>query len=202
MSHLKNTLKYYYSQNDVRFLKGVGFNEFVLFVILLAVVLVFAIVDISTDILDNETFAHIFLDLVLSVFALSMIGYLTHKFGQVRVALSKQLMQTSIEKDEAAKQALVWQAKAQQLKQGLSDEIETKMQDWSLSQAEREVGLLLLKGLSLKEIADIRQTSERTVRHQSLSVYAKANVAGRAELSAYFLEDFLDRSSVASKTKA
>ncbi|HVP62222.1 MAG TPA: LuxR C-terminal-related transcriptional regulator [Myxococcaceae bacterium] len=60
-----------------------------------------------------------------------------------------------------------------------------------VTEAEREVALLLLKGLSLREIAGLRETSERTVRHQSLAVYRKAGLAGRAELSAYFLEDLL-----------
>ena len=57
--------------------------------------------------------------------------------------------------------------------------------------AEEEVGLLLLKGLSMKEIADLRGTSERTAREQAGAVYAKAGLSGRAELSAFFLEDLL-----------
>jgi DNA-binding NarL/FixJ family response regulator len=63
------------------------------------------------------------------------------------------------------------------------------------------VGLLLLKGLSLKEAAEARQTSERTVRQQALAVYRKAGLAGRAELAAFFLEDLLlprDGGTVAS----
>lgn len=199
MSLLKSKLRQLYSQSDIRFLRGVGFGEFILFVVLLFAVLIFAIVDISTDILDHETYIHIIVDIVLAGFSLGMIGYLTYKFGQVRWALSSQLQQSKNEKEAAAKQVELWQSKASQLKQGLSEEIESKMNDWSLSQAEREVSLLLLKGLSLKEIADIRQTSERTVRHQSLAIYAKANVSGRAELSAFFLEDFLDRSFIESK---
>jgi DNA-binding CsgD family transcriptional regulator len=63
---------------------------------------------------------------------------------------------------------------------------------WALTTAEREVALLLLKGLSHKEAASVRGTSERTVRQQSLMVYKKAGVTGRAELSAFFLEDLLD----------
>ena len=50
---------------------------------------------------------------------------------------------------------------------------------------------LLLKGLSLREIAQLRDTSERTVREQARSVYRKAGINGRASLSAYFLEDLL-----------
>ena len=49
----------------------------------------------------------------------------------------------------------------------------------------------MLKGLSFKEIAPVRGTSERTVRQQALAVYAKAGLAGRAELAAFFLEDLL-----------
>jgi DNA-binding NarL/FixJ family response regulator len=33
--------------------------------------------------------------------------------------------------------------------------------------------------------------SERTVRQHAIAVYSKAKVAGRAELSAFFLEDLL-----------
>jgi DNA-binding NarL/FixJ family response regulator len=53
------------------------------------------------------------------------------------------------------------------------------------------VALLLLKGLSTKEIAAVRAVSERTVREQSGAVYTKANLTGRAALSAFFLEDLL-----------
>lgn len=62
---------------------------------------------------------------------------------------------------------------------------------WGLTAAEREVTLLLLEGLRHKEVAHARQTSERTVRQQALSVYRKAGVEGRSELSAYFLERLL-----------
>ena len=50
---------------------------------------------------------------------------------------------------------------------------------------------LLLKGLSLKEIADIRHTTEKTARAQSGSIYAKSGLSGRSELAAFFLEDLL-----------
>ena len=53
------------------------------------------------------------------------------------------------------------------------------------------IALLLLKGPSHKAIAAVRQTSEKTVRQQSLAVYRKAGLSGRAELSAFFLEDLL-----------
>jgi DNA-binding NarL/FixJ family response regulator len=42
---------------------------------------------------------------------------------------------------------------------------------WRLTGAEQDIGLLLLKGFSHKEIARIRSTSEATIRQQAASVY-------------------------------
>ncbi len=56
---------------------------------------------------------------------------------------------------------------------------------------EQEVALLLLKGFSLQEIAHIYERSERTIRQHAGVVYQKSNLSGRAELSAFFLEDLL-----------
>jgi DNA-binding NarL/FixJ family response regulator len=69
--------------------------------------------------------------------------------------------------------------------------IRRQFEVWHLTSAEQEVGLLLLKGLSHKEIGRLRRTSEATIRQQAASIYQKANLSGRAELSAFFLEDLL-----------
>ena len=52
--------------------------------------------------------------------------------------------------------------------------------------------------LSLKEIAEIRKTTEKTARAQSVAVYAKAGLGGRSELAAFFLEDLLLPSDITS----
>ena len=102
----------------------------------------------------------------------------------------------SVQRDLAAarEEADRWRADNRQLVSGLGAAIRTQFADWSLSEAETDIGLLLLKGLSHKEIADIRQTSERTVREQSRSIYRKSGLPGRNELSAFFLEDLLPAS--------
>lgn len=84
-----------------------------------------------------------------------------------------------------------WRAEAHQALQGLGEAIEHQCDRWGLTEAERSVAVLLLKGLSLKEIADARGTTERTARQQANAVYRKAGLGGRAELSAFFLEDLL-----------
>lgn len=69
--------------------------------------------------------------------------------------------------------------------------IETQFKEWGLTPSEWEVALLLIKGLSVQEIADIRQSQPGTVKSQSNAIYRKAGVAGRSELVAYFVEDLL-----------
>ncbi|MDG1122680.1 MAG: LuxR C-terminal-related transcriptional regulator [Glaciecola sp.] len=70
--------------------------------------------------------------------------------------------------------------------------IKTQFEEWSLTNTEQQVALLILKGCSLKEIAAVRDTKEATVRQQASSVYSKSNLEGRHEFSAWFLEDFLN----------
>jgi DNA-binding CsgD family transcriptional regulator len=84
-----------------------------------------------------------------------------------------------------------WRSEARTFLNGLGEAIEAQFSRWNFTEAEREVALLLLKGLSLKEIATVRATSERTVRVQTRAIYAKAGLSGRAALSAFFLEDLL-----------
>lgn len=84
-----------------------------------------------------------------------------------------------------------WRSEARDLIEGLGAAIDRQFERWGLSPAEREIGLLLLKGLSHQEVADLRGVSERTVRQQARSLYKKAGLSGRADLAAYFLEDLL-----------
>ena len=88
-------------------------------------------------------------------------------------------------------EATRWHDEVSELLKGLSHAIDGQFDRWDLSPAEREVALLLLKGLSTRDIADLRQTREATVRQQAHGVYRKADLEGRAELAAFFLEDLL-----------
>jgi len=63
---------------------------------------------------------------------------------------------------------------------------------WGLSPSESEVALLLIKGLSMKEIAEARHVKEKTIRQQATSIYAKSGYAGRHELAAHFIEDLMN----------
>ncbi|MCI5105968.1 MAG: LuxR C-terminal-related transcriptional regulator [Pseudomonadales bacterium] len=73
---------------------------------------------------------------------------------------------------------------------------------WGLSTSEAEVALLLIKGLSMKEIAEVRQVKEKTVRTQSASIYAKSAQAERHELAAFFIEDLMSNISTPAADNA
>ena len=62
---------------------------------------------------------------------------------------------------------------------------------WSLTPAERDVALFAIKGLSTPEIAQLRQTSEGTVKAQTAAIYRKAGVTGRPQLLSLFIEDLM-----------
>jgi DNA-binding CsgD family transcriptional regulator len=84
-----------------------------------------------------------------------------------------------------------WRSEARDLITGLGAAIDRQLEQWSLSPAEKEIALLLLKGLSHKEVAELRGVGEATVRQQARSIYKKAGLGGRHDLAAFFLEDLL-----------
>ncbi len=63
---------------------------------------------------------------------------------------------------------------------------------WRLTESEQQIVISLLKGLSFREVASLRDTREKTVRQQATGIYRKAGLSGRHELAAWFFEDLLD----------
>jgi len=68
--------------------------------------------------------------------------------------------------------------------------------EWKLSSSEQEVAFLLIKGLSIQEIAEIRNTKAGTVKSQSNAIYQKSSLQNRAELTAFFVVDLLAGESI------
>lgn len=144
-------------------------------------------VDALSDAAAGTPPAHLGIDLAVLVIALAGTGVLALRLLRTERragALHRDLV-------VARADATLYRAEAKEVLAGLAVAIDRQFSEWGLSPAEREIGLLLLKGLSLKEIAVARGTSERTARQQALGIYKKARVSGRAELSAFFLEDLL-----------
>ncbi len=147
---------------------------------LFAIVLVLIAWDLIFDFMVGASLWHILMESFIFFVAVSGV-----------VLMWRQLDRTRSDLVEALVEAEQWKSETTELIQGLSVAINHQFERWSLSKAEAEVALFLLKGMSHKEIANLRQTSERTVREQSRAVYRKSGLSGRSSLSAFFLEDLL-----------
>ena len=60
-----------------------------------------------------------------------------------------------------------------------------------LTPAETEVAWFLLKGMSVSEIADLRNTREGTVKAQCTAIYRKARVGSKSQFFSLLVEDVL-----------
>jgi len=154
---------------------------------ILILVAVLVSVDIYNDSRQGVVLWHIFFEGLIGVLALAGVFYLMSGTVKLRQQLQKEIADFSAFKQEAE----AWRADSRKYLDGLSLAIDQQLSRWKLTTAEKEVAFLLLKGLSLKEVAEVRKTTEKTARVQSMAVYAKAGISGRSELSAFFLEDLL-----------
>lgn len=77
------------------------------------------------------------------------------------------------------------------------DLLNAYFEEWSFSDAERDVTRLLIKGCSTAEMAEIRNAKEGTIKAQTNSIYKKSGYAGKAQLLSALLEDLTDGGSAA-----
>ncbi len=131
--------------------------------------------------------AHMLTESVMMALAVVGFALLWRQFSFVQ----HRAEQLTVDVHAARREAQRFREEAYDSLRGLGEAIERQFTRWALTPAEREIGLLLLKGLSHKEIAEIRATGETTIRQQALAIYRKSGVRSRTELSAFFLEDLL-----------
>ncbi|MBI2520724.1 MAG: helix-turn-helix transcriptional regulator [Bdellovibrio sp.] len=93
-----------------------------------------------------------------------------------------------------------WKKRSAYFAKDFQQHLESTFTDWELTSSERDIALLIIKGLSLKEISDIRDCSDRTIRNHANTIYKKAGVKSRSELSAYFFEDLLTTDATKSNS--
>jgi DNA-binding NarL/FixJ family response regulator len=143
--------------------------------------------DVISDYRSGANPAHLLFE--VCVMALALVG-VAGLWSQVRSG-RRYAGQLSVDLAAARLEAERFRAEAREALRGLGEAIDDQFERWGLTPAEREVGLLLLKGLSHKEAAQVRNTTETTIRQQALAIYRKGGLRNRSELSAFFLEDLL-----------
>jgi DNA-binding CsgD family transcriptional regulator len=161
--------------------------------------------DLTIEFQRGEPLALQSFELVIFVSALAGIAFHWWQMTAARRRsneLHRELTAARAEVRRWSEDARRWTQEAQDVLCGLGAAIDRQFDRWGLTPAEREVALLQLKGLRHKEIAELRQTSERTVRQQALSVYRKSGLNGRNDLAAFFLEDVLLPTSTSSVVRA
>jgi DNA-binding CsgD family transcriptional regulator len=158
-----------------------------LLTLLLGAVAVGGAIDLRLDWPRDPGLLHVAFEATVLAVALGAIAWLWA--GWVRARRSLAGVRAALETHRSERDA--WRARAEALLRGLGAEIDAQLRRWGLTPAESEVALLLLKGFGHKEIAALLGRSERTVRQHAVAVYRKSGLAGRAELSAFFLEDLL-----------
>lgn len=138
--------------------------------------------DLLQDLGGGSTVAHVAAELTVSALALlSLLALLCRARAQAhRLAAALATSRADTEH---------WRREAHDALRGLGALIDAQFGRWGLSPAEKDTALLLLKGLSHREIASLRSVSEATARQQASAVYRKAQVEGRSALAAFFLED-------------
>ena len=161
---------------------------------LFGVVALLAGVDLVSDAGEGVSLVHGAIEGTLVFVGLLGLGAMARALSRLRSdakRLSAETVRLADALDARTQEAERWREEAQASLRGLGEAIDRQLTRWELTTAEKEVALLLLKGLSHKEVSAVRGTSEATTRQQARAAYRKAGLSGRADLSAFFLEDLL-----------
>jgi DNA-binding CsgD family transcriptional regulator len=143
--------------------------------ILLSATLFFAY-DIVADLADHsESWLHVLVESVVFFAVAVVLSVELRRVGRLK-------REVHLERDRTAR-----------LSGELLAAMRAQFDEWGLSPSESEVALLLIKGLSMKEISLAREVKEKTIRQQATAVYAKSGCAGRHELVARFIEDLMSQ---------
>ncbi|WP_137226671.1 LuxR C-terminal-related transcriptional regulator [Shewanella sp. MEBiC00475] len=159
----------------------------VFIIILLLLITLFKLFDIFADLQLNIPAWHIAQESMLVLLTIAGSIFL----GYDLIRSSRQVKALSSKLKQADKQINNMSGQMRAARQEYSQTIATQFEAWHFTKSEQQVALLLLKGLSFKEIAEVRLTKEKTVRQQASTIYNKAQVDGRHTLCAWFMEDFI-----------
>lgn len=152
---------------------------------ILLVIGVFGLIDLSLDGPGTWRDAHGIMELV---FIFLCVGSALFLGGSWQRA-DRSLAATRVALEGHREERDAWRQRAESLLRGLGEALDAQLSEWELTPTEKETALFVLKGFSHKEIATLTGRSEKTVRQHAGAVYRKSGLGGRAELSAFFLED-------------
>jgi len=155
---------------------------------LLMIIVALLIFDIWYDLNHGVAASHLYMEYICGFLGLTAIFII---WRQHIVPLEGKLRSTEKSRLALEQELESFRRSIAPYAANIRQEVERQFTSWQLTAAEKETAYLLLKGLSLKDIAQVRNVSEKTVKQHNLTIYQKSGLAGRAELSAFFLHDLL-----------
>ena len=162
-------------------------SQEVFFVVLLIIITLLTTSDLISDYLEGTEAWHLAIEALVVLMSVGGIAYLLQAFMKRQRELDAVKVQLAETKDDLSEARQQISAAGQEYSQVIQKQFET----WQLTPSEKEVASLLLKGLSFDEIANVRNTKEKTVRQQATAIYRKSGLSSRHEFAAWFFEDFL-----------
>jgi DNA-binding CsgD family transcriptional regulator len=154
-------------------------------IILLVLVVLASGIDLYSDVSHGATLQHTVKEGLIMLFSFAGIVWLLYSLREQQGEISElKAALDSQQPPQRQPEQYVLEARKR-----FSEMVTQQFSAWDLTRSEKEVGWLLLKGLSLKEIAVIRETLEKTVRQQASAIYRKADLPGRHAFAAWFLEE-------------
>ncbi|MDZ4136238.1 MAG: helix-turn-helix transcriptional regulator [Paracoccaceae bacterium] len=135
----------------------------------------FFVYDVSKDILEGHSASTFYL-VMETLATLSLILAAALEVRILREILSQQA-QT---------------ARSMQIARGkMQNVIDAYFSDWALTPAEADVAALTIKGFSIAEIAEMRNSRDGTVKTQLNAIYRKSGVTGRGQLVSLLIDDLM-----------
>jgi DNA-binding NarL/FixJ family response regulator len=128
------------------------------------------------------------LSLMATIAVVALLTFRLYEIRRDRASLARELVQARAEN-------VTWRESARVQMEGVRRAIEEQFGVWQFTPAEKEIASLILKGCSHKQIAELRQSSDSTVRQQAQAIYRKSGLENRSELAAYFLDAILHSST-------
>ncbi|MBT4160282.1 MAG: response regulator transcription factor [Gammaproteobacteria bacterium] len=143
--------------------------------------------DLIADLMHGVDTLHLVQEALILTLSLLVIAWIMYKLflGHNEIVRLKAELETAKMLQSNSSE------EGRDVRQRLSDYIRHQFEAWQLTPSEREIGMLLIKGLSFKEIAQLRGTTEKTIRQQASAIYRKAELPGRHAFAAWFIEEAL-----------
>ena len=163
-------------------------KRYTLFAIFVFFVFGTSIFEIISEFAVGESLTEMADDLGRFVLSAIVVSLFVYEYWNQQKAL--QALQQKLGKFKSGLSNL--EPKAAEIANRYRNVMQRQFDAWQLTESEQDVVILMLKGLSFREIAQLRETREKTVRQQASSVYRKADVTSRNELAAWFFEDLLE----------